>query len=143
MNDQSREKVFPAQLDQLEPVQEFVGQALSQCGCPAKIRFQIDVSIEEIFVNIVRYAYPPEQQGEAVIRCGVGGEPLRVTIQFLDRGKPFNPLAKEDADITLSAEKRGIGGLGILMVKRSMDTVDYRYENGENILTLTKILPTL
>lgn len=82
----------------------------------------IDVSIEEIFVNIVRYAYPPGQQGEAVIRCGVGGEPLKVTIQFVDRGKPFNPLAKEDADITLSAEERGIGGLGILMVKKSIRT---------------------
>lgn len=143
MNDQNREKVFPAQLDQLEPVQKFVGEALEQYGCPPKIRFQIDVSIEEIFVNIVRYAYPPGQEGEALIRCGVGGEPLQVTIQFLDRGKPFNPLAKEDADITLSAEERGIGGLGILMVKKSMDTVDYRYENGENILTLTKVLPAL
>lgn len=143
MAEQNRERVFPAQLDQLEPVQEFVGQALVQYGCPPKIRFQIDVSIEEIFVNIVRYAYPPGQEGEALIRCGVGGEPLKVTIQFLDRGKPFNPLAKEDADITLSAEERGIGGLGILMVKKSMDTVDYRYENGENILTLTKLLPAL
>ena len=59
----------------------------------------------------------------------------------MDWGKPFNPLEKQDADITLSAEERGIGGLGILMVKKSMDAVDYRYENGENILTLTKILP--
>ncbi len=141
MNEQSRERVFPAQADQLGPVQEFVGQALEQYGCQPRIRFQIDVSIEEIFVNIVRYAYPPGQEGEAVIRCGVGGEPLQVTIQFVDWGKPFNPLEKQDADITLSAEERGIGGLGILMVKKSMDAVDYRYENGENILTLTKILP--
>ena len=71
----------------------------------------------------------------------MGGESLQVTIQFVDWGKPFNPLEKQDADITLSAEERGIGGLGILMVKKSMDAVDYRYENGENILTLTKILP--
>lgn len=63
---------------------------------------------------------------------------MQVTIQFLDNGKPFNPLAKEDTDITLSAEERGIGGLGILMVKKSMDAVDYAYENGSNVLTIKK-----
>lgn len=68
----------------------------------------------------------------------MGGTPLQVTIQFLDNGKPFNPLAKEDADITLSAEARKIGGLGILMVKKSMDAVDYNYEDGKNILTIKK-----
>ena len=68
----------------------------------------------------------------------MGGSPLQITIQFLDNGKPFNPLAKEDADITLSAEEREIGGLGILMVKKSMDAVEYNYEDGKNILTIKK-----
>ena len=74
------------------------------------------------------------------MRCCVGGDPLQVTIQFLDSGKPFDPLAKEDADTTLSAEERGIGGLGILMVKKSMDAVDYAYVDGKNILTIKKNL---
>lgn len=132
------EQIFPAQLDQLEQVQAFVGKQLELYDCPNKLKFQLDVAVEEIFVNIAHYAYRPEQAGEATVRCCVGGDPLQVTIQFLDHGKPFNPLAKKDADTTLSAEERQIGGLGILMVKKSMDAVDYAYEDGKNILTIKK-----
>lgn len=132
------ERTFPARLDQMEPVQEFIGEQLEQYSCSPKVKFQLDVAVEEIFVNIAHYAYLPEQEGEATVRCCVGGSPLQVTIQFLDHGKPFNPLAKKDADITLSAEERDIGGLGILMVKKSMDAVDYSYEEGKNILTIKK-----
>ena len=132
------ERIFPAQQDQLEQVQRFVEEQVEQYECPDKVKFQLAVAVEEIFVNIAHYAYHPEQAGTATIRCCVGGDPLQVTIQFLDNGKPFNPLAKEDADITLSAEERRIGGLGILMVKKSMDAVDYIYENGSNILTIKK-----
>ena len=132
------EKIFPASLDQLEQVQSFIAEQLEGHACSGKAKFQLDVAVEEIFVNIARYAFSPERRGEATVRCSVGGSPLQVTIQFLDDGVPFNPLAKKDADITLSAEERGIGGLGILMVKRSMDAVDYTYENGKNILTIQK-----
>ena len=132
------ERIFPAQQDQLEQVQRFVEEQVEQYECPDKVKFQLAVAVEEIFVNIAHYAYHPEQAGTATIRCCVGGDPLQVTIQFLDNGKPFNPLAKEDADITLSAEERGIGGLGILMVKKSMDAVDYAYEDGKNVLTIKK-----
>ena len=132
------ERIFPATLDQMEQVQTFIDEQLENYDCSAKARFQLDMAVEEIFVNIANYAYLPEQKGEATVRCCVGGSPLRVTIQFLDNGKPFNPLAKEDADITLSAEEREIGGLGILMVKKSMDEVDYAYEDGKNILTIKK-----
>lgn len=142
MDKQIRQKIFPAKLDQLEPVQEFVSQELEQYDCPPRVLFQLNVAIEEIFVNIANYAYLPDQEGEAVIRCGVGGEPLQVTIQFLDHGKPFNPLEKQDADTTLSAEERDIGGLGILMVKKSMDAVDYQYEGGKNVLTIQKNIQT-
>ena len=130
-------RTFPAALEYLEQVQDFIDEQLEQHDCPMKAKFQLDVAVEEIFVNIAHYAYHPEV-GEATVRCCVGGSPLQVTIQFLDRGKPFNPLAKEDADTTLSAEDRDIGGLGILMVKKSMDAVDYTYENGKNILTIKK-----
>ena len=132
------ERVFPATLDQMEQVQAFIGAQLEQYHCSEKVRFQLDVAVEEIFVNIAHYAYRPDQTGETTVRCCVGGSPLQVTIQFLDKGKPFNPLAKKDADTTLSAEDREIGGLGILMVKKSMDAVDYAYEDGKNILTIKK-----
>ena len=132
------EQYFPAKLDQLEPVQKFVLDQLRGFPHTERTRAQLDVAVEEIFVNIAHYAYRPEQLGEATVRCCVGGSPLQVTIQFLDNGTPFNPLAKEDADITLSAEERSIGGLGILMVKKSMDAVDYTYEGGKNILTIKK-----
>ena len=132
------ERIFPASLDQLERVQAFIEEELASYPCSPKIKFQLDVAVEEIFVNIAHYAYRPHQQGEATVRCCVGGEPLQVTIQFLDGGTPFNPLAKEDPDVTLSAEERKIGGLGILMVKKSMDAVDYAYEDGKNILTIQK-----
>ena len=130
------EKRFPAALNQLEPVQMFVLDQLKDHPYTERIRAQLDVAVEEIFVNIAHYAYPKDQPGWAVIRCQVDQDPLRITIQFIDWGVPFNPLAKKDADITLSAEDRQIGGLGILMVKRSMDGVNYVYENGQNILTL-------
>ena len=129
----------PAELEQLQNVQDFIAEELEACGCPMKAQFQIEVAVEEIFVNIVSYAYRPEV-GEATIRCAVEEEPLQVTIQFLDHGKPFDPLAKEDADTSGDALEEREGGLGILLVKKSMDDVRYAYENGKNILTIRKRL---
>ena len=129
----------PARIDQLEVVQEFIQQELEKQDCSPKAQIQISIAVEEIFVNIAHYAYKPVE-GDATIRCEVGGDPVEVTIQFLDHGKPYNPLAKEDPDVTLSAEERGIGGLGIFMVKKSMDSLDYEYHDGKNILTIKKSL---
>lgn len=134
-----KELTLPAILENLPAVQTFVEEELESHNCPLKILTQVAVAVEELFVNIAHYAYHPTV-GEATVRCEVGGEPLQVTIQFLDNGYPFNPLEKQDADITLSAGERPIGGLGILMVKKSMDQVDYTYENGKNILTIRKEL---
>lgn len=134
-----KERTVPATLDQLPCVQSFIAAELEAHGCPMKTQLQIEIAVEEIYVNIAHYAYHPEV-GEATVRCAVGGDPLQVTIQFLDRGRPFNPLEKPDADTTLSAEERSIGGLGILMVKKSMDDVDYAFEDGKNILTIRKTL---
>ena len=133
------ELTVPATLENLEIVTGFIHERLKLAGCPAKLMTQVDLAVEEIYVNIARYAYHPEI-GQATVRCAVGGNPLQVTIQFLDSGKPFDPLAKPDADTTLSAEERDIGGLGILMVKKSMDDVVYEYRDGCNILTLMKRL---
>lgn len=129
----------PAERSQLDTVQSFVDEALVQLPFSLEAQIQIQIAVEELFVNIASYAYAPGS-GEAVIGCKVEQTPPSVTIQFRDWGKPFNPLAKKDADITLSAEERGIGGLGIYMVKNSMDAVDYSYADGQNILTIRKEL---
>ncbi len=102
-----------------------------------KIQFQIDVAVEELFVNIAHYAYTPET-GTATIRVKIEEDPLSASITFIDSGIPYNPLEKEDPDVTLSAEERGIGGLGIYMVKKSMDDMIYEYTDGQNILTIKK-----
>ena len=130
----------PAELDQLDTVQEFIGEHLSAAGCPPKVEIAVQVAVEELYVNIAHYAYTPGT-GNATIRCGVGGDPKTVTIQFEDSGVPFDPLAKKDADTTLSADEREIGGLGILMVKKSMDQMAYERRDGKNILTIQKKLP--
>ena len=94
-----------ATLDNLEVVQNFVSEELESQGCSMKVMMQIEIAVEEIYVNIVHYAYNPEI-GKATIRCEVTEDPMQVIIQFMDSGVPFDPLAKEDADITLSAEER-------------------------------------
>lgn len=129
----------PAQADQLPLVQEFVDTELEALDCPMRAQFQIDLAVEEIFVNISSYAYRPEV-GDAEIRVEVYEGPTRVMIQFLDHGKPFDPLAKEDADTSREALREREGGLGILLVKKSMDAVRYSYEDGKNILTIEKSL---
>ncbi|MCI8478561.1 MAG: ATP-binding protein [Oscillospiraceae bacterium] len=131
--------VVPAKTEELDTVNAVIDAELEVCGCSPKVQMQIALAVEEIFVNIASYAYNPEI-GEAEIEVGISGTPPTVTIRFLDHGKPFNPLAKEDADTTLPAEERGIGGLGILLVKKNMDQVSYSYEAGKNILTIQKKL---
>ena len=100
---------------------------------------QIDIAVEEIFVNIASYAYP-NGDGTATISVSESTSPTAIRITFVDSGIPYNPLAKEDPDITLGAEEREIGGLGIFMVKKSMDDVNYEYTHGHNRLTLVKNL---
>ena len=126
-----------ATVENLAAVTAFVDERLEKVGCPMKAQMQIDVAVEEIFINIAKYAYHPET-GRATVRVEVGDDPVQVRITFLDHGKPYDPLAKDDPDVTLAAEDRPIGGLGIFMVKQSMDDVKYEYKDGTNILTLTK-----
>lgn len=130
-----------ATVENLEKVQSFIETELEKNDCPAKAMMQISMAVEEIYVNIARYAYNPEV-GKATVLCSVEGEPLQVMLQFLDNGHPFDPLAFKDADTTLPAGEREIGGLGILLVKKSMDQISYDYQEGQNILTLKKRLQT-
>lgn len=134
-----KELNIDARVDNLSRVLEFTNMELEELDCPVKVQVQIDVAVEEIFVNIASYAYT-DGTGTANIRIEHSEDNSTVYITFRDQGIPYNPLDREDPDVTLSAEERGIGGLGIYMVKKSMDDVIYRYENGYNTLTLVKKL---
>ena len=123
--------------DNLPEVLTFVEEQLTALGCSKKIIMQIGIAVEEIFVNIASYAYDP-QIGPAVIRTEITEEPLSVIISFVDSGRPYDPLARPDPDVHLPASERRIGGLGIFMVKKSMDDVSYEYKDGQNILTIKK-----
>ena len=134
-----REMDIAATLENLDTVMAFVDQQLEEAGCSMKTQMQIDIAVEEVYVNIAHYAYNPEVGG-VTIRVQIEEEPLAVILTFIDKGKPYDPLAKEDPDVTLAAEDRQIGGLGIFMVKKSMDNVSYEYNEGRNVLTLKKNL---
>lgn len=134
-----KEFTVRAEIDKLSEVNDFVSQTLEACDCPMKILMQISLAVEEIFVNIAHYAYAATG-GDATIRAGVEKDTNMAVITFIDRGRPYDPTAKEDPDITLPADERAIGGLGIFMVKKTMDDVSYSYINGCNVLTLKKKL---
>lgn len=128
-----------ADVKNLSTVQEFIAEELMQYDVSPKVQFQIDVAVEEIFINIASYSYE-NGVGQATINCEINQSPLSVVIQFLDNGVPFDPLAKEDADLSEEAILERVGGLGIYMVKNTMDGVSYTYEDGKNILTIEKHL---
>ena len=125
--------------ENLQEVLSFVDSHLEDMGVSMKAQMQIDIAVEELFVNIAHYAYAPDT-GKAVVCVEKDEEKNQVSISFTDWGKPYNPLEKPDPDVTLSAEERSIGGLGIFMVKKSMDDMRYVYKDGQNILTITKKL---
>ena len=131
------ELTIAATIENIEAVTDFVNEQLEALDCPMKAQMQIDIAIDELFSNIAHYAYNPEI-GQATVRVEVIEDPLAVVITFIDNGVPYDPLAKEDPDTTLSAEERKIGGLGIYMVKKSMDDITYEYKDGQNILTIKK-----
>lgn len=121
--------------DSLAQVNDFVDGFLEAADCPMKTQMLIDLCVEEIFVNIANYAYP-DGGGSAEVR--ISEEEGVVTLTFIDSGIPYDPLKKADPDVTLSAEERQIGGLGVFLVKKNMDSVAYRYEDGKNVFTMTK-----
>jgi anti-sigma regulatory factor (Ser/Thr protein kinase) len=129
-----KELIIDAKIENLDAVLEFITGELEIGDCPMKLQTQIAIATEEVFVNIAHYAYKPEVGG-ATIRVSVSDE---VCIEFEDKGKPYNPLENTDPDITLGAEEREVGGLGIFMVKKIMDAVEYRREGNKNILTIRK-----
>lgn len=134
-----REMTVAATVENIETVTDFVNEQLEALDCPMKAQMQIDIAIDELFGNIAHYAYNPDV-GDATVRVEVIENPLSVVITFIDKGVPYDPLTAADPDIALSAEERAFGGLGIFMVRKSMDEIVYRYENGSNILSIRKNL---
>ena len=130
-------KIFKAKTEALSDVLGFVDLMLEKYDCPMKLQTAICVAIEEVFVNVARYAYK-NGEGDVKLEIGFDKETRKITFVMRDKGVPFDPLKKPDPDITLSADDREIGGLGIFITKKTMDTVTYTYENGENVLTMTK-----
>ena len=134
-----RELTVDAIIENIEKVTDFVNEELEKLDCSPKAQIQIDVAIDELFGNIAHYEYNTNV-GTATIRMEVVQDPMAVVLTFIDHGIPYDPLAKEDPDIKLSAEERKIGGLGIYMVKKSMDEITYEYKAGQNILRIKKNL---
>ena len=134
-----KELTIAATVENIETVTDFVNAQLEMLECPIKAQMQIDIAIDELFGNIAHYAYNPEI-GSATVRVEVAQAPLAVIITFIDNGVPYDPLAMEDPDVGLSAEDRAIGGLGIYLVKKTMDEITYEYKDGQNILSIKKKL---
>ena len=134
-----KELTIEATPENIDTVIEFVDEQLEEYGCGMKEQMAIDVAVDELFANIAQYAYSPET-GYATVLVDVIKDPLSVEITFIDNGIPYDPLAKSDPDTSLSVEDREIGGMGIFIVKKSMDLVNYEYKDVKNILTIKKTI---
>lgn len=133
-----QEITVAAAVENLGAVTAFVDRCMEELGCSMRSQVQIDVAVDELFSNIAYYAYP-NGSGTATLRVEAAG-PDCVLLTFIDGGIPYDPLSRPDPDTTLSAEERKIGGLGIYMVKKSMDEISYAYEDGKNVLRIKKKL---
>lgn len=139
MDLQEHNLVVDATMENLSRIVAFVEEQLQAQGCPPKIQGQICVSVEELYVNIVNYAYHHSSGPCAISLCVSDlGQTKKMVLAIKDQGIPFNPLDKEEPDISLSAQDRPIGGLGIYMVKQCMDQIVYEYQDGWNLLTMEK-----
>ena len=128
-----------AKKENIEKATEFVQEEMEEAGFSMKAIMQVAVAIDEIYVNIASYAYG---QGTGMVTVQVDIEQeddgQEMVLTFIDSGIPFNPVEFEDPDITRPAEERSIGGLGIFLVKKTMNGMKYRRKDGKNILTIKK-----
>ena len=127
-----------ARVENLPRVLDFLDDKLKELNCSKKEHAQIRIVAEEIFVNISSYAYAPGT-GQAVIQAVTSAQENSIVLTFIDSGDPFDPLKKEDPDITKKVSERKPGGLGIFYVKKKVDSMTYEYSDGRNILTMKKI----
>ena len=126
-----------AKIENLQQVTDFATEKLEARDCPIKAAMQLELVIEEIFVNIASYAYE-SATGDATFCIDFAQDPDAVSLTFIDGGKPYNPLEKPDPDITLDMDERDIGGLGIFLVKKNVDEISYERTDGKNILHMKK-----
>ena len=120
----AKELTLEATLENIAAATDFVNAELEALDCPMNVQMQIDIAIDELFGNIAHYAYNPST-GPATVRVEVEHDPLSVVVTFIDNGKPYDPLTTAEPDTTLSAEARQIGGLGVFLVRKTMDDVSY------------------
>ncbi len=132
-----KELTLEARLDNIPTATAWIDEALEAIDCPIRAQMQIDVAVDELFSNVARYAYQPGT-GDVTLRLGFDEGTGMAEITFIDSGVPYNPLANADPDTSLPAEQRGIGGLGIFLVKKTMDDVRYSHESGRNVLSIFK-----
>ena len=117
----------------------FIEEQLEAVACPLRAQMQIDVAVDEMFSNIARYAYAPKT-GSATVRFSYDEADKAVSITFIDSGVPFNPLERSAPDTHVPLERRSIGGLGIHLVRKTMDGMEYEHKGGKNILTIRKLI---
>ncbi|MGM9579998.1 MAG: ATP-binding protein [Anaerovibrio sp.] len=134
-----KEITLEATVENIGVATDFVEEFLDEIACPLKAKMQLNIAIDELFGNIAHYAYQGGE-GKATVQVEVLENPRAVCITFIDSGVPYNPLEKADPDITLSAEDRSIGGLGIFMVKKNTDDMQYSYCEGRNRLKIIKCI---
>lgn len=134
-----KELTVTASIDKIAEVTAFVDSFLEEHDCSIKVQMQIDIAIDELFSNVCYYAYD-EKDGLVIIRIDLDETSRTFEMSFIDNGKQYDPLKREDPDITLSAEERGVGGLGVYIVKKSMDELKYEYIDNQNVLTIKKCI---
>ena len=132
------EKEFIAKIDELPNIISFIETELEKFEFSFKIITQFNLVVEELFVNVASYAYKDKENGKCKITIDYDKDKQEVKLSMEDNGIKFNPLEKEEPDTTLSIEDRPIGGLGILLVKKNMDNIEYKYEDNKNVLILSK-----
>ena len=130
--------IVEATVENLPKVTDFIIESLEEMNCKPKIMMQMELVIEELFVNVAHYAYRPDV-GTCTVQKEFEENPRAISITFIDSGIPYNPLEHEDPDTSLGVEEREIGGLGIFLVKKNVDKISYEHKDGQNVLRLTKL----
>ena len=131
--------ILPAHLDQLEVVNGIIARQLEKRACPMPVQMQLDVAVEEMFVNVCHYAYAAlGKPGDCVVSYLCTDDPRAIAIALVDSGAPFDPLTRKDPTKPTSIQEAKIGGLGIFMTKKSVDDISYQRVNGKNFLVFAK-----
>lgn len=133
------EITLPADVKSISAATDFINARLEALDCPFKAQAQMDVALDEILSNVALYAYG-SGSGEFTLRFEWDRDRRTARVTVIDAGRPFNPLEQQAPDVTLPIEERTVGGLGIHIVRKTMDAVRYARQNGKNLLTLEKRL---